>query len=84
MKFKNQTKWTDDFLKNLIRWCCAELGMPPDAILAANFGIHHNPRQWSGRANYKNMSIYIRIGGWMPDTPEYRAGGFHGPSIRAD
>ena len=65
MKFRNDTKWTDSFLKNLIRWCCAELGMPAEAIMAANFGIHKDPEKWAGRANYRNMSIYIRVGGWI-------------------
>ena len=58
MRFRNTSIYFDHFLKAIMRWCCKELEFSMSEIKAANFG--HRDIGWRGRANYKNMSIWIR------------------------
>lgn len=58
MKFTNKSIHSDEFLKRAMRWACRILEFPISEIRAASFG--HRNDGWRGRANYKNMSIYVR------------------------
>lgn len=60
MRVINSTDWTDEFLKQMLRWVCFELEMPVRALKIAKF--RNSRSAWGGVARAWKSQITVCVG----------------------